>query len=166
PRVKVKRSRPDNAAARAASRPRGQSQPLIGPGLKRDHRRHVGFWRVVFQIMIQKRAKNISPEIESCVAVEFDRAKRAAIFYFLSVMPRTKHHKDFVARSVLWLDRLVDSDVSVDVFLIPQAVNKHHWDFQGLCRQDFVHRLILPERVVIRVLENLSPEADLLEPAP
>ena len=35
--------------------------------------------------------------------------------------------------------------------------------FSGCGRQDAVHRLILPPFVVAGMLQNLSPEADLLE---
>ena len=80
-------------------------------------------------------------------------------------MPGTHHEKYFVVAGVLWLDRVIDRDRPVDIFLIPKAVDEHHGHLQGLGRQNLVHRLIAPERIVARVLENLAPETDLFEAA-
>ena len=80
-------------------------------------------------------------------------------------MPRAHHEKHLVVVRVLRLDRLVDGDGAVDVLLIPQTVHEHHRHLQRLRREDLVHRLVAPERVVSRMLEDLPPEADLFEPA-
>ena len=62
-------------------------------------------------------------------------------------------------------DRLVDGGGAVDVFLVPQAVHQHHRHFQRLRGQQLVHRLVAPERVVGGMLDDLVPEADLLQAA-
>ena len=81
-------------------------------------------------------------------------------------MPRAHHQKHLVVVGVLRLDRLVDGDGAVDVLLIPEAVDQHHRNGQRLRGELLVDRLIAPEGVVGRMLENLAPEADLLEAAP
>jgi len=78
-------------------------------------------------------------------------------------MPRTKHEKHFVVVCVFGFDRFVHCDVAVDVFLVPQAVYEHHGDFEWLLREYLVDRLVLPVSIVIRMLEDLAPEANLFE---
>ncbi len=68
-------------------------------------------------------------------------------------------------RGVLRLDGLVDGHRAVDVLLVPQAVHQHDRHLQRLLRQRLVHGLLAPERVVAGVIEDLPPEADLLEAA-
>src|SRR5262249_46500130 len=50
-----------------------------------------------------------------------------------------------------------------NVFLIPEAVDQHHWNFQRLCCKYFVDGLIMPKGVIAGVFEDLSPETYLFE---
>ena len=54
----------------------------------------------------------------------------------------------------------------VDVLLVPEAVHEHDRHLQRLAREDLVHGLVAPEGVVGRMLQELAPEADLLEAVP
>src|SRR5579864_6608115 len=79
-------------------------------------------------------------------------------------MPRPHDEENFVIVGVLWLDGFVDGNRAVYVFLIPQAVDEHGWNFQRLCGKNLVHGLLLPPRIVAGMLEDFAPETDLLEP--
>src|SRR6267142_260548 len=68
----------------------------------------------------------------------------------------------FVA-SVIGFARSVGSDGAVNVFLIPKAVYQHGGNSKRLGGEDFIHGLLLPERVVTRVVQKFAPEADLFE---
>src|SRR5260370_25190445 len=81
------------------------------------------------------------------------------------MMPRPHYYKILVVIGVLRLKRFVDGYRAVNIFLIPQAVYQHGRNFQRLRGKSLVHGLLLPPGVVGRMLENLSPEADLLETA-
>ncbi len=78
-------------------------------------------------------------------------------------MPGAHGEKHFVAARVLRFDRFVDGHRAVDVFLVPEAVHQHGRNFQRLRGENLVHRLLLPPRVVCRMIEKLAPEADLLK---
>ena len=78
-------------------------------------------------------------------------------------MPGAHHQVDLVVAGVLGFERVVDGDGSVDVLLVPQAVHDHHRHGQRPGRQHPVHRLLAPEGVVARVLQELAPEPHLLE---
>src|ERR1043166_10305848 len=80
-------------------------------------------------------------------------------------MPGAEDEKDLVVVRVLRLDGAVDGGRAVDVLLIPEAVNEHDGNFQGLRSENLIHGLLAPPRVVGRGLKNLAPEADLLKPA-
>ncbi len=82
------------------------------------------------------------------------------------MMPGSHDQEDLVVALVQGLDRLVDGDGTVDVFLVPEAVHQHHGHLQRLLGEDPVHRLVAPERVVARMLQHLPPEPHLLQPAP
>ena len=114
--------------------------------------------------MIEERAQDLLAEVEPGVAVKVERAERAAVADLLTVVPRAEDQKDLVVRRVLRRDRLVDGGGAVDVFLVPQAVDEHHRRLQRLLRQQLVHRLVAPEVVVAGVLDDLLPEAYLIEP--
>src|SRR5258708_7741533 len=80
--------------------------------------------------------------------------------------PWPHHQKHFVVACVLRLDRLVNRRRSINVFLVPQAVHQHDRNFQRLRIEDFVHRLLLPKRIVARMLQQFPPEAHLLQAVP
>src|ERR1700730_7112540 len=108
--------------------------------------------------MIQERPQDVLAEVESGVAVESQSAEPVAVVNLLAVMPGTHHQENLVVICVLRLDRLVDSNGSVDVLLVPEAVDQHYRHLQRLSCQRLVHGLVAPERVVARMLENLPPE--------
>src|SRR6185436_1812376 len=138
----------------------------VRAGLERGHRSDVRLRRAVLEVLREERREDLLPEIERRIAAELDRAERAALVDLLAVMPGTDDEKDLVVRRVLRLDRFVDRRRAVDVLLIPEAVHDHHRNRERLGREDLVHRLIAPERVVRGMLEHLAPEPDLLETAP
>src|SRR6266581_3172576 len=159
----IERRWPDAAAAGTAGGPGGQSPPGVGAGFKGGDGRYIRFGCTVFEILREERSKDLPAEVESRVAVEFQGAEGAAIADLLAVMPRAHDQEDFVVAGVLWLDGFVDGDGTVDVFLVPEAVDQHHRDLQGLRRQDLVHGLGAPEGVVAGMFEDFAPESDLLE---
>src|SRR6266496_1133680 len=79
-------------------------------------------------------------------------------------MPRTEHQEKFVVSFVFWLDSFVESDRAINIFLVPQTVHHHGRDGERFRRKYLVHRLLAPERVVIRMLYDLAPEAYLVHP--
>ena len=114
--------------------------------------------------MREEWSENFLPEIKSSIAAEFQRTKRTSASDLLPVMPWTHDKKYLVVGRIFRLERLVGGGSAVNVFLVPQAIDEHHRHLQRLRRENAVHRLLLPERVVARMLQNLPPEADLLEP--
>ncbi len=139
--------------------------PLIRPGFKSSHGGDVSFWRAVFKVVIEKRPQYFTSKRERRVAVELDRAERAALANLLTVMPWSKHEIHLVVVRILRFDRLVYRDVAVDVFLVPKTVYQHHRNFEWLPGENLIDGLIAPVSVVIRMLEDLAPEADLVESA-
>src|SRR5438445_10476076 len=79
-------------------------------------------------------------------------------------MPWTHNQKYFVVICILRLDRLVNRDGAVNIFLIPQTVHEQDRDVPWPSGAYPIHRVIAPERVVHGMLQHLPPEADLLEP--
>ncbi len=154
------------ATARAARRPRIQPPPGVRPCLVRGNRSDIRLRRAILQVPCQKRRQNLSPKIKSRVAAEFQRPQSAGVPDLLSVMPRPHHQKHFVIPAVLRLQRLVQRRRPVNILLVPQAVYEHHRHFQRLRGKNLVHRLFLPKGVVARMLQNLAPEAHLLQPVP
>src|SRR5437763_965727 len=116
--------------------------------------------------MIEERAQDLLAEVQSRIAVELQGTETAAVTDLLSVVPRSHDEEHFVVGRVLRLDGFVDRDRAVDVFLVPQAVHEHDGYLERLRGENLVHRLLAPERVVARMLEDLVPEADLSEPVP
>src|ERR1044071_3045800 len=84
--------------------------------------------------------------------------------YLLPVMPGTHHQKDLVIVCVLRLDRFVDRNRSIDVLLIPEAMDEHHGHAERLGGQNLVYSLVAPEGVVSGMFQELAPEAYLFEP--
>src|SRR5262249_39109832 len=119
----------------------------------------------VLQILSEKRRKDLLAEIKRGVAAELDGPQRAAVSNHLAMMPRADDEEDLVVRAVLRLDRLVDGGSAVDVFLVPEAMDQHHRRFQRLFGEQLVNGLVLPEGVVSRMLDELVPEAELIQAA-
>src|SRR6266496_1597113 len=116
--------------------------------------------------MIQKRAEDLLAKIEASIAGEFQRPQSAAVPDFLTVMPWAHHQKYLVVACVLWLDRFVECECAVDVFLVPKAVDEHYRNFERVRGKNLVHGLLLPPRIVTRMLEQFAPESDLFDPVP
>ena len=161
--IEIERRWFDGAAACATRRPGGEAAPSVGAGFEGGDRRDVGLGGAVFEILIEEGAQNFALELKRGVGVEFQRAEGAAVFDFLTVMPRAHDEEDFVVVGVFRLDGFVNGDGAVDVLLIPEAMDEHHGDFQGLGGENLVDGLFAPEGVVGGMVENLAPEADLLE---
>src|SRR5439155_2692674 len=81
----------------------------------------------------------------------------------LTMMPGTHDQKYFVVICVLRLDRLVNRDGAIDVFLVPQAVHQHDRDFQRLSCKYSIHRLVTPKGIVTGMRKHLPPETNLFE---
>jgi hypothetical protein len=80
-------------------------------------------------------------------------------------MPRSHHQKYFVVARVLRLDRFVHRNRAIDIFLVPEAMDQHHRHLQRFFREQLIDRLLLPERIVSRMLDQLPPESGLLQSA-
>ena len=163
PRAQVQRGGLDRASAGAAGRPRRQAPPGVGARLERADGRDVAARRAVLEVPGQERGQDLAAEEEGGVAIEAQRAERAPVGDLLAVVPRAEHQEHAVVVRVLGLEGLVDGDGAVDVLLVPQAVHEHHRDTERPRAQQLVHGLVAPEGVVGRVLQDLAPEAHLLQ---
>src|SRR5947209_13359630 len=83
----------------------------------------------------------------------------------LTMMPRTHHQIDHVIVRVLWLYSFPNGRRSINIFLVPEAVDEHHRHFQRLRGNHLVHRLVLPKFIVRRMVHYLFPKPDLVHPA-
>ncbi len=63
---------------------------------------------------------------------------------------------------VLGFDGAIDGQRSIDILLVPQPADQQDRHLQRLGAHHLVHGLLLPERVVGRMLRQLPPEADLV----
>src|SRR5712691_7548531 len=115
--------------------------------------------------MIKKWTQDMLTKIKPGVAVKIQSAQLAAVSDFLAVMPWTHYQKHLVVGRVLRLDRLVNRDCPIDVFLVPKTMNQHHRYLQRFFRQQLVDCLLAPERIVTRMLKQLSPETSLFQSA-
>src|SRR5579859_221337 len=113
--------------------------------------------------MVEKRAKNFTAEVKPGIAVELQSTECAAIADLLSVVPRPYYQKNFIVVGIFGLDGLVNGDGAVNIFLVPEAVHQHDRNFERLRGKDFVHGLVAPESVIAGMVEDLAPEADLLQ---
>src|SRR4029077_9824413 len=104
----VERRRLDRAPGRAAGRPSVQPPPHVRPGLERRDARDVGLRRAVLQVPRKKWREDLAAKGLRGVAVEPDRAERAAVVDLLAMEPRTQDEENLVLPGVLGLDRLVD----------------------------------------------------------
>ena len=52
--------------------------PSVGAGLERGDRGDVGLWRIVLEILSEKRGQDLLPEMQRGVAAELDMAPAAA----------------------------------------------------------------------------------------
>ena len=139
--------------------------PVVRARLERRDGRDVGLGAPPFRCCARKGRRIRLPERLRRVAVELDRAERASLPDHLSVVPGSHDEKDHVVAGVLGLEHLVDRGRAVDVLLVPQAVDQHDRDLQGLLREELVDRLVPPVRVVRRMREDLPPEPELLHAA-
>ncbi len=146
----------------AALRPGGQAQPTVGAGLEGVDRRHIHGRRIVAQIMVQERPQACCAEVQSRVAAEADLAQRAVRVDRLAVVPGAERQEEFAVRIRPGMQRLVDRERAVDVFLVPQAVHQHGRHGEFLRAEQLVHRLLLPESIVGRVLRQFAVEPDLV----
>src|ERR1700748_930149 len=87
--------------------PTRQPQPLIGAGLEGRDRRDVSFGRSVFQVLVQKRTENMSPEIQRRIAIEPHRPQCATVSNLLPVEPRSEYQEYLAVVLIFRLDRLV-----------------------------------------------------------
>src|SRR6185503_9987624 len=101
--------------------------------------------------MIQERPEYHSAKILSGVAAKLYRSQLPAVEDLLAVVPWPHNQKDLVIAGVLWLYRLINGRGSIDVFLVPETVNQHYRNLNGLRAKNLVHRLVTPKRIVGRV---------------
>src|SRR6185312_11184980 len=85
--LQIERRRMNAASAGAARWPRRETLPCVGSGLERVDRCDAIRGCVVLEIVSEERSEDVLLEVERCVAVEFDGAKRAAVLDFLAVVP-------------------------------------------------------------------------------
>src|SRR5690349_6783620 len=83
--------------------------------------------------------------------------------YLLPVMPWAKNKKYFVVVRVLGLDCLVHGNIAVDIFLVPKTVDQHYRHLKRLSRENLIHGLVAPIRVIARMFEKLPPKTNLIE---
>src|SRR4029079_1960010 len=108
--VEIERCWFDLTATLAPSRPGRKPVPTISAGLERSHRRDVHLRRVIFQVMIQKRAQDFLPKVKCGVAAKFNSAKSTAFPDLLTVMPWTHYQKYLVVVCIFRFDLFVDRD--------------------------------------------------------
>src|SRR5882672_49388 len=113
----------DAASGRAAARPTGQREPTIRAGLEGSdggygHRRGI-----VLEIMIQERAQHVQPEVLGRVAAKADLPDGAAVEPFLVMEPRSDDQIKIGIRGLPRLERFIESDIAVNILLVPQAVH-------------------------------------------
>src|SRR5664279_708714 len=113
--------------------------------------------------MVKEWPQHVLAKPGAGVAAEADGAEGVSGLDLLPMVPGTEDHEYLVVGGVEGLDGLVDGDRAVDVFLVPEAVDEQDRNLEGLLGEDLVDGLIAPECVVGGVLENLLPEAHLLE---
>ena len=113
--------------------------------------------------MIEEGAEDFAAEVEAGIAVELDGSEGAAVGDLLAVVPGAHDEEDFVVVGVFGLDGFVDGGGTVDVLLVPEAVDDHDGNFEGLGGEDAVHGLVLPVGVVGGVFDDFLPEAELFE---
>src|SRR5262245_32693731 len=77
--------------------------------------------------------------------------------------PWANRQKNFVIVFVFRFDRFINSECAINIFLIPKSVNQHHRNIQWLRCQNFIYSLIAPKCIITRMLQNFSPESNLLQ---
>ncbi len=115
--------------------------------------------------MVEERLHHVPPEPRRGIALELDVADVAPRASAAAVIPRSHHEVDVLALRIFRSKRAIQRRTTVDIFLVEQSRNDQHWDLERLFRQQLVHRLVLPELVVRRMLREVAPEPGLLEAA-
>src|ERR1700685_857989 len=102
-------------------------------------------------------------EVFCGIAAKTNLSNRAAVEPLLVMKPGTDDQINIRGIGLLRFERLVQRDIAVDVFLIPQAMDEHGRHGDVLLGQDFIEGLILPELIVGRMAHQLGGETYLLK---
>ena len=134
-------------------RPLAVLDPLVAAGPERKCFRALGC-AFVFQVMREERRQNVFAIVRGSRTAKIDGSKFAAFTSRPAAMvPRTDHEKVLLLR-VVPFRKLVDLDWAVEVFLVPpRDVQRRH----GHARQPRLKALSFPERVVIRMIDEVVP---------
>jgi len=111
--------------------------------------------------MRQERRENFPAEIQPGVAAEFT-APRELPSYISWPWCTGPSPEKLCRCCVFGFDRFVDSDGAVNVFR-SKAVYQHGGNSKRLGSEDFIHGLLLPERVVTPGCPKVCARADLFE---
>src|SRR5579862_23533 len=134
--------------------------PLIGAGLVDQQSGRVGL-RSILQVVIEKWLHDRAAKPGCRVALKKDGTDTTTLFASLTVIPRAEHQMHQISFRILRRQGLKYGRTTVDVLLIKQAIYQQHGHFYGLCRQQLVDCLVLPELVVGWVCRQIAPETEL-----
>src|SRR5882724_9401600 len=112
----------------ASRRPTGQRLPAVAAGFECRHGSQIERRRVVLEEMVQEGPQHMQPKIRRRIAAEFKGAQAAAVQALLMMEPGTQDEIERRVIGMLRFERLVKGNVAVDVLLVPQAMNQHHWN--------------------------------------
>ena len=136
---------------------------MVLAGVVDEYRRRIGLRRSILQVLIEERFEHVAAELERCVAVPFQRSQSRAVVVHTAVAPRAHDQEVLCIPGVLRFGGQIAVNGAPHVFLIPQSLNPHCGNIQGLRSHDFVEGLRLPKHVVGGMLGNLAPPWQLIE---
>src|SRR5277367_4466081 len=113
--------------------------------------------------MVKERPQQVLAEVLRRIAAETDLSNGAAVETLLVMKPGADDQINVRGIGLLGFECLVQRDIAVDVFLIPEAMDEHRWYGDVLLGQDLVQGLVLPEFIVGRMAHQLGREAYLLK---
>ncbi len=118
--------------------------------------------RVILEALVEERPPHRHAELARGVAVEAQRAERAAVVVDAGVPPRPEREEAAIAARVLGLERVIARDRAVHVLLVPQARDDQRRHDQRLGGEKLDDRQALPVRIVRGVFGNIGPERQLV----
>ena len=158
----IKAARAFGAAFGAGAWPIIVALPLINAGFICQHPGSVGL-RPVLEVIIEERLHDVAPEPRGGIAFELNFTNAAAFAARLAVVPWAEDKMDYFAAGVLGRQRFEQSRPAVNILLIKETRDDHRRHMQRLFCQHFIHRLLLPKRVIRGVFAYSAPEAELFQ---
>ena len=135
-------------------RPCREGAPFVAARFKHGRFRRFEIAEV-FQIVRKERRLNLLTVVLAGCRLEIDRADLLTWAVAPSTMPPRPDDNRVFAPRVMLLELAVDRQRSIKIFLIPPTA-----DTQRRHRHAFeirLHRLLLPERIVVRMLGEIGP---------